>query len=608
VSPRYKENIAEIVLDRVNIVDVISSYTPLTKAGKNHKALCPFHSEKSPSFIVSEDKQLYHCFGCGQAGSAIQFIMNKENLSFIETIEHLAERFHVDLDPYILDVGEVKKEGVKVDLYPILREAAKFYYKNLHNGDNPGMTYFKKRNLTGDIMRSFGLGYAAEGWSHLIQHFKSTGISYQNLLDVGLIVQKDDRESYYDRFRYRVMFPIFDTRGRIVGFGGRVLDDSKPKYLNSPETPVFNKSKTLYGLNIARQNIGPQKRIILAEGYMDVIALHQAGFKNSVATLGTAITKDHGQMLARIYDEVIIAYDSDDAGQTATQKALEILKGLPVKTRVLIMKNAKDPDEFVEKFGVRALGEAIDDAQTGFEFQTQVLKSRHDLSKPEEKLDFIQSAITMLKDAKNPIEMEYYVNHIASQTGVTPDLLIQSYKEQRGHLKKTPELKDDDPILIETHREIRGFNKIEEAILSQVIQEPIYLHRFIEKIGFVLKSYPNVFSDTIFDLQRYYEAFKEFAWEDAASQFDVDQLTLFQTLSNSKLNKKDDLKAFEKLMLTYEKSVYEHVIKTIDNSRFSLNTLNLSIEDRRQREGDLLRKRDLISRELSRVIKEQTKS
>ncbi len=341
---------------------------------------------------------------------------------------------------------------------------------------------------------------------------------------------------------------------------------------------------------------------------MDVIALHQAGFKNAVATLGTAITKDHGQMLSRIYDEVIIAYDSDDAGQTATQKAIEILKGLPVKARVLEMKNAKDPDEFISKFGVRAFGEILESAQTAFEFQSQVLKSRYDLSKPEEKLDFIQSAITMLKDAKNPIEREYYINHIASQTGVTPDLLIQSYKEQKNSLKKTPEQLDNEPVRIEEKREIRAFNKIEAAILSQVIEEPLYLKRFIEKNHVMMKSYPSGFTDLVLDLQGYYDNYATFTWEDAAAHFDVDYLTVFQSLSSSKRDKKDDVKAFEKLMLTYEKSVFEQVIKDIDNSRFTLNTHTLSPEDRKKREGDLLRKRDLISRELTRVIKEQTKS
>lgn len=609
MSPRYKENIADLVLERVNIVDVIATYTTLTKAGRNHKALCPFHSEKTPSFIVSEEKQLYHCFGCGQAGSAIQFVMNKENLSFIETIEYLADKFHIDLEPYILDTQDSKRESMKVDLYPLLREAAKYFYKNLQQGDNPGMAYLKQRKLSTESIRSFGLGYAPEGWNHLIQHFKGTGVSYQNLLDVGLVVQKDDKESYYDRFRHRVMFPIFDTRGRIVGFGGRVLDDSKPKYLNSPETPVFNKSKTLYGLNIARQNLGPNKQVLLAEGYMDVIALHQAGFKNAVATLGTAITKDHGQMLARIYDEVVIAYDSDEAGQNATQKAIEVLKGLPVKARVLSMSQAKDPDEFIQQFGIKAFEKLVQEAQTGFEFQAQLLRSRHDLSKGEEKLDFIQSAITMLRDAKNRVELEYYVNHIASLTGTSPDLLMEAYKEHKTVSRQTPtpvELEDLPKVRQNEHEIV--FNKIEEAILHQVIESPQYLDRFIQKMGNLLSHYSSTFSTLIEDLSRYYKVYSTFTWEDAATHFDVGYLALFQQMLKKKMEKRDDLKAFEKLMLTYEKSIYEQVVRDIDNSRFTLNTHTLSIEERKKREGDLLRKRDLITRELTRVIKEQTKS
>lgn len=434
---KYKREVTEYVLDRISILDVVGQSIELKRAGRNHKGLCPFHGEKTPSFIVSEERNNFHCFGCGVSGNAIGFVMQKENMGFLDALEYIADRFNLDLEPF-LEKENAKKESDTKPLYEIMRQAALFFYHSL--GQYPDAKgYLTDRGLSPSILKQFGLGFAPQGWDNLLKHLKKQGVSEDMLFQCGLVVKKETG-GYYDRFRNRVMFPIFDHRSRVVAFGGRVLDDSVPKYLNSAESRIFYKSQTLYGLNVARKHQDPRRRVIVVEGYMDTITLHQYGFTNTVATLGTAMTELHAKELKKLYDEVIFAYDADEAGQNAIARSLPVLKGVGLRVKVLDMGDAKDPDELIKRHGADKFKEAIEKAMNTIDFSLKRLEKGYNLHDDEQRLVFLKEAYQFIAALESQAERDVYLENLAKRTEISHLALQEDFAVALKSGKLTKEL------------------------------------------------------------------------------------------------------------------------------------------------------------------------
>ena len=409
----YPDELIEEVRSRNDIVDVISGYVHLQKKGANYFGLCPFHNEKSPSFSVSRSKQMYYCFGCGAGGNVFTFLMEYENDTFPEAVKALADRAGISL-PEADESEEAKKEqGRRSRLLAINKEAAKYFYFQLRaKQGEPGLHYLRKRQLTDETIHRFGLGYANKTADDLVRYLKGKGYSEELIREAGLC-NTDEKHGMYDKFWNRVMFPIEDINHRVIGFGGRVMGDGKPKYLNSPETPIFDKSRNLYGLNFARSS--RKGNIILCEGYMDVIAMHQAGFNQAVASLGTAFTLGQAGLLKRYAKEVLLSYDSDGAGVKAALRAIGILKEAGLTGRVINLEPYKDPDEFIKNLGAEAFQERIDNAENSFLFEIRMLQREYDLNDPEKKTEFHRAVAKKLCEFPEEVERENYLEAVAEK-------------------------------------------------------------------------------------------------------------------------------------------------------------------------------------------------
>lgn len=407
----YSDDVIEEVRTRNDIVDVVSGYVKLQRKGSSYFGLCPFHNEKSPSFSVSPSKQMYYCFGCGAGGNVFTFLMEYENFTFPEAVKALADRAGMELPEAEYSEEAKQQRDLKTAVLEVNKMAAKYYYCLLRAPQGAkAMEYLKKRELSGETMRRFGLGYASQYSDELYRYLKQQGISDALLKESGLMTV-NERQGIYDKFWNRVMFPIMDVNGKVIGFGGRVMGDAKPKYLNSPETIVFDKSRNLYGLHIARTS--RKKYLIVCEGYMDVISLHQAGFTNAVASLGTALTSQHASILKRYTDEVILTYDSDEAGIKAALRAIPLLKTAGIATKVLHMEPYKDPDEFIKALGMEAFQDRIDHAQNSFMFELSVLEKSYDMKDPESKTRFFQAVAEKIAGFELEIERENYIEAVA---------------------------------------------------------------------------------------------------------------------------------------------------------------------------------------------------
>ena len=482
------ESFIDELVARSEITDVVSSYVRLTRKASNYWRLCPFHNEKTPSFSVSQEKQIYHCFGCGKGGGVISFIMAMENLPFVEAVRLLAQRAGMEVP----ETGE--NEGYrrrKERLLTLNKEAARFFHETLKGpAGAAGAEYlFGKRGLSRGTVTRFGLGVAPDGWDNLIQAMTAKGFSKRELLDAGLAVDSK-KGRIYDRFRNRVIFPIIDLRGEVIGFGGRVLDDSTPKYLNSPDTPVYNKSRNLFALNIARKS--KQGRIILTEGYMDTISLHQAGFDCAVASLGTSLTQEHAQLLSRYTKEAIIAYDGDGAGVKAAQRAIPILEQTGIQVRVLRVTGAKDPDEFIKTYGPEAFGRLLNQSENHIEYRLRQIAAQYDLSDDQQKVEYLRSAAEMLSTLPSPVEREVYGVRVAEQTGLSADTMAreiqQAYNRRIKKAKKQQERRDLTPS-IQLQPKERGLRYenlrsalAEEGVLRLMMLEPA-LFREADRAG-----------------------------------------------------------------------------------------------------------------------------
>ena len=447
---RYSDDIIEEVRQKNDIVDVVSQYVKLTRKGSSYFGLCPFHNEKTPSFSVTPGKQMYYCFGCGAGGNVFNFIMEYENYTFGEALKHLADRAGVEL-PQIEYSKEVREKAQeRAELLEINKQAAQYFYYQLRTEKSAqGYQYLTGRGLSEETMRKFGLGYSDKFGGGLYQFLKSKGYGDDRLRESGLF-NVDERHGMYDKFWNRVIFPIMDVNNRVIGFGGRVMGDGKPKYLNSPETKIFDKSRNLYGLNVARTT--RRKYLILCEGYMDVISMHQAGFTNAVASLGTALTSGHASLLKRYTQEVLLLYDSDEAGVRAALRAIPILREAGVNSRVVNLRPYKDPDEFIKNLGAEAFEERLEQASDSFMFRVSIAESEFPMEEPQGQNRFFERCAEMLLELKDELERNLYIEAIVKkyrgQYGISVEDLRKRVNtlalkgtpaERRIHPKKSQE-------------------------------------------------------------------------------------------------------------------------------------------------------------------------
>lgn len=417
---RYSDEILEEVRNSNDIVEVISQYVHLKRSGRNYFGLCPFHSEKSPSFSVSPDKQIFHCFGCGVGGNVITFISKIEGIGFKEAIETLADRANIKL-PTIENNVDTKKEELKSKVYKVNAFAAEFYHKRLYQSEAKiGQDYIKKRKLNNETLESYKIGFSGK-FDELYRELKKQDFKDEEILESGL-VNRNDKGMYIDRYRNRIMIPIFDERGRVIAFGGRVLDDSKPKYINSPENIVYSKGRHLFGLNVAKKE--KIKKLLIVEGYMDAISLHQRGITNVVASLGTALTQSQGWLLRKNCEQVILGFDSDGAGQTAILRAMEVMQNMGCDIRVLQMTGAKDPDEYVIKYGSANFQKLMDNAISLIEFKVKVLKDQLNLESAADKIKFLNEIAKLIAKIDNTMEREIYIEKIAKGYNISKEAIF----------------------------------------------------------------------------------------------------------------------------------------------------------------------------------------
>lgn len=430
---------------RSDILDVVSDYVRLTPKGGSYWGLCPFHGEKTPSFHVLPDRQAYHCFGCGKGGGVVSFVMDVENLPYLDALRLLAKRAGMEFPEQNTDQRSRRKRGRLLELN---KEAARYFHSQLHSpAGQEGLAYLQRRGLSRGIMTRFGLGFAPDSWDSLIRAMAQKGYDKAELLEAGLVVN-NQKGRIYDRFRGRVMFPIIDLRGDVIGFGGRVMGEGEPKYLNSPDSPVFNKSRNLFALNLAKNTkLG---RIILTEGYMDTISLYQAGFDCAVASLGTALTADHAKLLSRFTKEAVICYDADNAGIQAANRAIPLLEKTGLKVKVLRVHGAKDPDEFLKKYGPDAFSKLLDQSENYVEYNLGQLQAKYDLTDPVQKAEFARAGAEVLSQLDSPVEREVYAGQLAQTSGVGKDALLQEIKRCRSQrfyqAKKKQERRNLTPI------------------------------------------------------------------------------------------------------------------------------------------------------------------
>lgn len=416
--PWYSEEKIEEVRSRSDVVEVIGSYVKLKRSGNGYVGLCPFHSEKTPSFHVNPSRQMYKCFGCGVGGNVITFVMEYENYSFPEAMQFLAERAGVELPKGEMSAEQREREGLRSLLLEINTKAARYYYAKLKSPQGrQGYDYLRARELGDETIVHFGLGYAGQGGDELYRYLKNEGYSDSVLKETGLF--KMDERGVYDKFWNRVIFPIMDVNNRVIGFGGRVMGDAKPKYLNSPETKLFDKSRNLFGLNYAKQ--GKRKNVILCEGYMDVIAMHQSGFTNAVASLGTAFTEQQANLLGRYTKEVLLTYDSDEAGVKAALRAIPILRHAGLNGKVVHMEPYKDPDEFIKALGAEEFEKRLSDAQNSFFFEVDVARNSYDMHDPEQVTAYYHEIAKKLLVFPDKVQRDNYLEAVASQYGIRKD-------------------------------------------------------------------------------------------------------------------------------------------------------------------------------------------
>ena len=468
--PYYSDELIEEVRSRNDIVDVIGGYVRLQKKGSTYFGLCPFHNEKTGSFSVSPGKQMYYCFGCGAGGNVFTFLMQYENFTFGEAMQQLADRVGIELPQQEMTSAQKREADKRARLLEINKEAAMYFYRLLRSprGQN-AYQYFKKRELSDETMQRFGLGYSDQYSDDLYRYLRSKGYDDQILKETGLVTI-DEVRGGHDKFWNRAMFPIMDVHNRVIGFGGRVMGDGEPKYLNSPETKIYDKSRNLYGLNIARST--RKNQLLLCEGYMDVIALHQAGFDNAVASLGTALTSGHANLLKRYTKEVYLTYDSDGAGVKAALRAIPILKEVGIVTKVINMRPYKDPDEFIKALGAEEYQKRIDEAENSFLFEIRIMESQHDMNDPESKTAFYNEVAKKLLGFSEELERNNYIEAVADKYQIGFDnlrKLVNQLAMKDGLAREHTPLKTG---IHENKKKEDGMKQSQKLLLTWLIEDP----------------------------------------------------------------------------------------------------------------------------------------
>ncbi len=483
---RYSDELLEEIRNSNDIVDIISQYVVLKRSGRNFFGLCPFHKEKSPSFSVSPDKQIFHCFGCGAGGNVFHFMSKIENIGFVDSVKILADRANIVL-PTLDNAGDAKKEKLKAKVYEINQIAAEFYHENLYKPTSKiAQDYVKKRKLDNKTLKTFTIGYAGK-FDELYRELVKKGYTEEEMLASSLIL-KNDNGQFIDRFRKRFMIPIKDVRDRVIAFGGRVLDDSKPKYINSPENIVYSKGRNLFGLNVAKRNL--TDKIVIVEGYMDAISLYQRGINNVVASLGTALTEHQGRLLGKYAKQIIIGYDADGAGQAATMRGLEILQKLGYDVRVLQLDDptVKDPDEYVIKNGTGRFERCVDNAISLVEFKVKMLKRTLNINTASDKIKFLNEVSKILSKVDNHIEKEVYIERISKEYGVSKEAIYaQTNKLQYADAKDSKVLERKIPVI--RHKQEKTETNISDAIIrrenmiiSLLLNEEVHAYQSLKNV------------------------------------------------------------------------------------------------------------------------------
>ncbi len=568
----YSDELIEEVRTRNDIVDVISGYVRIQKKGSSYFGLCPFHSEKSPSFSVSPNKQMYYCFGCGAGGNVITFLMEYENASFQEAVKMLADRAGVKLPEAEYSEEDRRKESKRNKLLEINKEAAKYFYYMLRSPRGQiGYRYLAGRELSDETMKKFGLGYADGAKSDVTAYLRSKNYSDDLIKESGL-TGFDEKRGMHDKFWNRVMFPIQDSNHRVIGFGGRVMGDAKPKYLNSPETMIFDKSRNLYGLNFARTS--RKGNMILCEGYMDVIAMHQAGFTQAVASLGTAFTSGQASLLKRYTEDVLLAYDSDGAGTNAALRAIGILKESGLRGRVIDMRPYKDPDEFMKNLGAEAFQERIDRAENSFFFELRVLEKNYNMDDPESKTDFHKEIAKKLCGFEEEVERENYIQSVAEKYHIGFDnlrKLVGAYAARTGLVQ--PVARPKSTVAAKSTPE-ENARRPQKLLLTWITEEPeLYgkIKDYINAEDFTEDLYREVAVRLFSDLEQgtFQPAAVISAFEDEEEQRKVAEL--FNTKLESITTKQEREKAFHDIVYAVKKNSFEHYSERSGSDMDALN-------------------------------------
>lgn len=580
ISPQIIEDIKA----RNDIENVISSYITLKRAGSNYNGLCPFHSEKTPSFTVFPSTQSFYCFGCGAGGDAITFVMRMENLDYISAVRTLAERSGITI-PENATNASGKREVTRSRVLEMNKEAAKYFRNALFDSKYgaEAMDYLvNKRKLSTTVIKHFGLGFAPNSFGALHDHLKKLGYTDEEMV-AGFLCGKGKNNSTYDYFRNRIMFPIIDVSGNIVAFGGRVMDNSEPKYLNTSDTPAFKKSKNLFALNYAKNHC--ESTMILCEGYMDVIALHAAGFENAVATLGTAITSEQARIFSRYTKKVVISYDSDQAGQRAADKAFKLLQEVGVDVKILKMEGAKDPDEFIKKFGATKFTALLDDSKSRFEFELDKVLAKYDIRNVDEKIKASHELCKIITTFSSEIERELYARKMASVFDVPLSSVqkdISSIIKRRLREDKSKEQSElyritsgiGDRVNPESASNIRA-SKIEEAILGLMLLKAEHMQKCVETLS--ADSFVTPFSKKVFEsISAIYKEYGKFDIGYIQEDFTIEQISrITKMLTERERLSKNDSEALENLIVSLEKEhskkedfdSFDDILKAIKNKK-----------------------------------------
>lgn len=571
MSYLYNEDTINEVKDKNDIVDTISKYIDLKRIGSNYKGLCPFHNEKTPSFTVSEEKQIFHCFGCGEGGDVFSFIMKQENIEFVDALKILADNANIELKRNNVNPELEKSKNI---LLEINREAARHFYRNLFN-NRVAYDYLLNRGINKDVIKTFGIGYSIDSWNNLLDFLKDKGYEEKDVEKAGLITYHKKTDRYFDKFRGRIIFPIINIRGDIIGFGGRSIDSkNQPKYLNSPETQVFSKGNNLYALNVAK-NYNKNQNIILVEGYMDVVSLYKYGIKNSVASLGTALTENQVNLLKRYSREIYICFDSDNAGKKATDKAIDVMKNMNISPRIINLPENLDPDDFIKKFGLSDFNKLINKSMTSIDFKINQKKSKYDINNYEGKINFIKDLSTLLKSIKSPVEREVYIEKVAKETNINSQIIKQEIGSEfvikNNSLPNKYKFNNKENIT-----PVRNFLKpahltAEKELLNLIInnkniylnlKDKVFAKDFLEPISRKL-------AEIVYD---FYEDNKKIDFLEVIEYFEKDELEIVKKIFSLDIKVNDNAKAIEDYIkninyykINMKKEDIKRQLKKIDN-------------------------------------------